>query len=154
MNNDGNVVAQNTNSMSDNVFQVGNLNNVPGTASAPISDNVVQTGSLNKEAEIQNNSADLKAAGPEVKHNLEEELQTIGVKEVSDRPNVTIEHKKIGVDHSMPSVPVSSSSTPGTITFPMSEEEINYWQNHGKSDDSGKWLTWLLNKVIKVLGIS
>lgn len=112
------------------VASVGSVNKEVGPIASPVSEFVKPT-----EAEPQ----------------ISQELKESGVEAKSDRPDLTFEHKELGVDHAGPHVPVATSPS-GKITMPMSEEEVADKLKTGQDDDSGKWLAGLINKVIAVMG--
>jgi len=118
---------------------------------SPISGSAVQSqiGSLNKEAQPVTGLPELKPAGTEVSHNLDQEIKDVGVEEKKDRPDLT---EAIDIQHSGPSIPVSTVSST-SIQYPMSEQEIENKLKTGPSDDSGKWLAGLIKKIMKALGV-
>lgn len=123
--------------------------------SVPVANNVVQPqGSLSKEkAPIGPNLSEfIRPAGPEGSPNVSKEEKAAGVEVKSDKPNLTFEHKELGVDHAGPHVSVPTSPS-GKVTLPMSEEEVTAQLKTGQDDDSGKWLAGLIRKVIKVFGL-
>lgn len=114
----------------------------------------VPVGSPNKELGSSgvNISEFVRPAGAEVSHKLDQEQVESGVEEKKDFPDLTFEHKQVGIEPAGPHVPVPSGPT-GKITLPMSEEEVAGKLKTGKSDDSGKWLAKLIDKVIRALGL-
>lgn len=116
----------------------------------------IPTGSVNKEMGPVGLSSsqltELQPTGAEVSHNISQELKDLGVEESKDKPDLTQEHKQIGVDHAGPHVPAPSSFS-GKVSLPMSEEEISKQLKTGRGDDSGKWLARLIQKIIKAMGI-
>ena len=119
--------------MNDNVV----LDKSPG--SAPIPGNATPlVGSMNKEAPV------ISPAGPDTQHNIDQELESIEVEEISENPNLTPEHKELGIEHSGP-IPVPPPSD--NVVVPMSEEEIKAKSKTVKSDDSVKWYMALLTKI-------
>ena len=120
--------------MNDNVV----LDKSPG--SAPIPGNATPlVGSMNKEAPV------ISPAGPDTQHNIDQELESIEVEEISENPNLTPEHKELGIEHSGP-IPVPPPSD--NVVMQMSEEEIEAKSKTVKSDDSEKWYMALLKKII------
>ena len=119
--------------------------------SPPVSGNQVQPqmGSLNKEAPIATGLSELRPAGPEAKHNIDQEITQLGVREIEDRPDLT---QVADVQHAGPSIPVSAMSS-ASIHYPMSEDEVTKQLKTGQGDDSGKWLAGLIKKVIAVMGL-
>jgi hypothetical protein len=110
-------------------------------------------GSVNKEVgPVSSAMSELRPAGSEVSHEISQELRDIGVEEKQDRPDLTDEHKELGVNHAGPHVPVPTRHS-GKVKLPMSEEEIESKLRTGQDDDSGKWLAGLVKKVIKVMGL-
>ncbi|MDP2637646.1 MAG: hypothetical protein Q8P26_01130 [Candidatus Levybacteria bacterium] len=95
---------------------------------------------------------EVSPAGPEVSHEVSQELKDIGVEEKKDRPNLTDDHKQMGINHAGASVPVATVPT-RDVKLPMSEEEVAGKLKSGENDDSGKWLAGLINKVIAVMGL-
>ncbi len=118
--------------------------------SNPVSGGVVTPqGSLNKEIEPSAGLPELKPAGSEVTHSIDQELKDIGIEEKKDRPDLT---QAVDIQHSGSSIPVfTTPSKP--IQYPMSEKEIEDKLKTGPSDDSGKWLAGLIKKIMKALGI-
>ena len=124
------------------------LDQPSGLAPASGSVAVPPVGSSNKEAPISTvGLSELKPTGQEVEHKIDQELRELGVEEKKDRPNLTSEHKKLGLSHAEPHVPVSTIP-PSNVVLPMSETEIASKLKAGQDDDSGKWLAGLLNKII------
>jgi len=118
------------------------------SGSAPIPGNIVPpVGSMNKEVPAINldiGSSELTPAGPDTQHNIDQELENIGVEEKKDNPDLTLEHKELGIEHSGP-IPVPPPSD--NVVVPMSEEEIKAKSKTVKSDDSVKWYMALLTKI-------
>jgi hypothetical protein len=115
---------------------------VPGNATSPV-------GSMNKEAPAINldlGSSELTPAEPETQHDIDQELTDLEVKEVKDNPDLTSEHKELGVKASGPYVPIPPPSD--NVILSMSEEEIKAKSKTVKSDDSEKWYMTLLKKII------
>lgn len=101
----------------------------------------IQTGSLNKEASpINTGLPELKPAGPETRHSIDQELAELGIKEINDRPGLTGEHKEIGIEYSDPAVPVVSGPTE-SVRLPDTKD----------IGDSNTWLNALADKVRKVM---
>lgn len=132
--------------MDDNTKNVNQnpLPVAPAEPSAPV-------GSTSKETEPVSAPVSEYVKLSERQPEIDQELADLGVKEVSDKPNLTSEHKELGVDHAGLHVPVATSPS-GKITMPMSEEEVAEKLKTGQDDDSGKWLAGLIQKIIKVLG--
>lgn len=123
------------------------------SGSAPTSGSVAVSpvGSSNKEAPVSMvELPELRPAGPEVKHDISQELKKLGMEEKKDGPNLTSEHKKIGLSHAGSHVPVPTSPS-GNIILPMSEEEIASKLKAGQDDDSGKWQAALMDKINKII---
>lgn len=116
---------------------------------------VAPVGSVNKETGPidvgKTKINELSPSSPEVSHEISQELKDIGVEENKDRPDLTFEHKEMGIEHAGPYVPVSTSPS-NLIQYPMSEEEIADKLKTGQNDDSGKWLAGLVHKIMKVMG--
>jgi len=108
---------------------------------------VAPVGSVNKEANpvVAPNSEFIKPS--EAEPQVNKELKEVGVEVKSDSPNLTPEHKELGMDHAGPSIPVTTASA-NSIQYPMSEEEIKEQLNTGQDDSSKKWLARLIDKVI------
>lgn len=110
---------------------VGSVNKEAGPVAPPVSEFVNPT-----DAEPQ----------------ISKELKDLGIEAKSDRPDLTFEHQELGMDHAGSNIaPVIQSSTP--VKLPMTEEEIADKLKAGESDDSGKWLAGLVQKIIKALGL-
>ena len=88
----------------------------------------------------------------ETEPQINQELKESGVEVKSDNPDLTFEHKELGVDHAGSHVPVPSSPS-GKVTMPMSEDEVTDELKTGQDDDSGKWLAGLIRKIIKAMGL-
>ena len=112
---------------------------------------VQPTGNILKEqAPIgQNLSEFVRRTGPEVTHAISKESAELGVKETSDRPDLM---QVSDIRHAGPSVPVPSGPS-GSVKLPMSEEEVKAQLETGQDDDSGKWLSKLIQKIMKVMGV-
>lgn len=93
--------------------------------------------------------SEIKPAGAEVQHEINQESAELGVKEIQDRPDLI---KGVDMQHAGPSVPVPTSPS-GKVTMPMSEKEITDKLKTGQDDDSGKWLSKLIQKIMKVMGL-
>ena len=108
---------------------------------------VASVGSVNKETApvAAPNSEFIKPS--EAEPQVNKELKEAGVEVRSDSPNLTPEHKELGIDHAGPSVPVSTVSA-SSIQYPMSEEEIKEQLKTGQDDSYKKWLARLIDKVI------
>lgn len=112
---------------------------------------VTPVGSVNKEAGPVDATVSEFIKPSETQPQIDSELKEIGVKEVKDKPDLTFEHKELGVDHAGSNITVSTQpSVP--VKLPMSEEEIADKLKTGQDDDSGKWLAGLLQKLIKAFG--
>ena len=129
------------------------LDQNPGTPQAPVQP-VVPVGSVSKETGPANVNLSefVRPAGPEGSPNVSEEEKEAGVEVKSDKPNLTFEHKELGIDHAGPHVPVSASAS-GKVSLPMSEDEVIDKLKTGQDDDSGKWLSKLIQKIMKVMGL-
>ena len=123
------------------------LDKNPVATPTPCNVVVPQMGSTNKEAPLVAGLPEIKPAGSEAKHGIDNKLAEIGVEEVRDRPDLTPEHQELGIDHAGPHVPVSSSPS-GKVTLPMSEGEMADKLKTGQDDDSGRWLAWLVKKIM------
>lgn len=104
-----------------------------------------QAGSPNKEVPIATTElSEMQPAGSERKHDIGQELEGLGIKEIQDRPDLT---QVPDIQHAGPHVPVSIAPT-SSIRYSMSEEEVTR-KKTGKIDDSETWNATLLDKVIK-----
>lgn len=108
---------------------------------------VAPVGSVNKEVGPVVSPVSESVKLSETEPRISQELKDLGIEAKKDEPNITDEHRSF-IDHAKQFTPVSSSSS-GKITMPMSEEDISRQLKTGQNDDSGKWLAWLLKKVIK-----
>lgn len=132
--------------MSDNF---NTIDQKPISPSIPDSTVPPQAGSLSKEVlRIDAIPAEAKPAGPEITHNIDSELRKIWVEEIAVKPDLTAEHRQLGVSHVGSDVPVAPMSSK-TIQYPMSEEEIAKRLRTGQDDDSGKNLARLMGRIIK-----
>lgn len=138
-----------TNVLNKNPVSVGQT--VPLQPQAAVQP-VVPAGSINKETGPVSVSGSEFIKPTEAEPQVSQELKESGVEVKSDRPDLTFEHKELGIDHAGPHAPVPSSPT-GKIVMPMSEEEVAEKIKTGQNDDSGKWLAGLLQKIIKVIGL-
>ena len=138
--------------MNDNTKALDQSPSVNPTAMGS-QDPVQPTGNMLKEkAPIgQNFSEFVRPSGAEVIPNVPQEVSDVNVEVKSDKPNLTFEHKELGIDHAGPSVPVPPVSTQNTVTLPMTEEEIETRLKTGQDDESGTNLARLLKKLIKAL---
>lgn len=94
-------------------------------------------------------ASEIKPAGTEVQHEISQESAELGVKEIQDRPDLT---QVVDMRHAGPHVPVSTTPL-NPIQYPMSEEEVAKKLKTGQDDDSGKWLSKLIQKIMKVMGL-
>lgn len=116
----------------------------PVQPSAPVGSVNKETGPIDVD---KTQISELSPSGAEVSHEISQELKDIGVEEKKDRPDLTSEHKELGLDHAGPHVSVSLSAS-NKVVMPMSEEEVVDKLKAGQDDDSGKWLAWLMKKII------
>lgn len=82
---------------------------------------------------------------------IDQELADLGAETKKDEPNITGEHRDF-IDHAKQFTPVPTSPS-GKITLPMSEKEVAEKLKAGQDDDSGKWLSKLIQKIMKVMGL-
>jgi len=101
-------------------------------------------GTANKE--IGHVSEFVKPSGAETIPNIPPEVSE-HIKVESDKPDLTPEHKELGLDHAGSNITVSTQPAV-PIKLPMSEEEIADKLKTGQDDDSGKWLAGLIRKII------
>jgi hypothetical protein len=107
---------------------------------------VTPVGSVNKEVGPVSALAPEFAKPSEVEPQISQDLKELGVEAKKEKPDLTFEHKEIGIEHAGPHISISNSS--GKITLPMSEEEVDNLLKTGQDDDSGKWLAGLIKKII------
>jgi len=81
--------------------------------------------------------AEIRPAGPEVKHEIDQESVELGVKEIQDRPDLT---QIVDMQHAGPSVPVP----PGPTGLVQISEKTD-------TSESNTWLNALTKKVQKVM---
>jgi hypothetical protein len=112
---------------------------------------VAPVGSTNKEVGPVNALAPEFVKSSEVEPQIDQDLKELGVEAKKEKPDLTFEHKKVGIEHAGPHIAVSTVPS-GKVTLPMSEEEIMDKLKTGQDDDSSKWLAGLINKVIAVMG--
>lgn len=84
----------------------------------------------------------------EIEPQIHPEAHEAGVEKVSDIPELTKEHEKIGIQHAKESVPVSTQPT-GVVQL-MEEVEAKGGKIKG-DEESVHWLWVLLNRVTKHL---
>lgn len=121
--------------------------------STPVSGSTVALqGPLGKEkAPLGTNLSEFIApAGPEINPNLPPGVsEHVEIK--SDRPDLTSEHKELGIDYAGPHVPVSTSSSSNPSSL-MTEEEIKKFKT-GDATDSKTGLAIILDKLKKMIGL-
>lgn len=78
------------------------------------------------------------------------ELREVGVKEVTEVPDLTLEDKKAGLSAAKESVPVSTAPS-GLVQLPMTEEEARHTIKTTSISDSRHWLAVLVEKVSQFL---
>lgn len=115
---------------------------------------VAPVGSVNKEAgPVLAVSPVSEIAKPtDTEPQINQELKDLGVEAKSDKPDLTIEHKKLGLDHVGSNITVSTQASI-SVKLPMTEDEIADKLKTGEADDSGKWLAGLMRKIIKAMGL-
>lgn len=130
------------------------LDKNPVSAQAPAGGIQPQVGSLNIEVSPISAAepVGLKPAGVEVKHKIDQELETIKVEEKSQAPEIKPEDQGI-MQHAGPHVPVSVVPSGKKIEMPMSEEEMREQLKTGQDDDSSKGFAKVVDKAMKVLGL-
>jgi hypothetical protein len=124
---------------------------IPTDQAQPQIQPVVPTGSLNKETGPVNASSSEFVKPTDMEPQIDQDLKELGVEAKKEKPDLTFEHKEIGIEHAGPHIAVSTVPS-GKVTLPMSEEEIMDKLKTGQDDDSSKWLAGLINKVIAVMG--
>jgi|WetSurMetagenome_2_1015567.scaffolds.fasta_scaffold712647_2 hypothetical protein len=112
---------------------------------------VTPVGSVNKEVGPINALALEFVKPSEVEPQIDQDLKELGVEAKKEKPDLTSEHKEVGIEHAGSHISVSTVPS-GKVTLPMSEEEIAEKLKTGQDDDSSKWLAGLINKVIAVMG--
>ena len=117
---------------------------VPVQPTAPV-------GSVNKETGPAGASISEFVKPSETQPQISQELADLGVETKKDEPNITDEHKQV-IDHAKQFSPVPSSPS-GKVSLPMSEEKVADKHKTGQDDDSGKWLSKLIQKIMKVMGL-
>lgn len=134
--------------MNDNTKNVSQNTPPPIPAVAPSA----PVGTINKETGHIASPVSEFIKPTEAEPRISQKLKESGVEVKSDKPDLTFEHKELGMDHAGPHVPVSILPS-SSIQYPMSEEEITDKLKTGQNDDSGKWLAGLLQKIIRVIGL-
>lgn len=83
---------------------------------------------------------------------IQEELAEHGVEATKDheKPHVTAEHRKVGIEPAKESTPVLTQPT-GTVQLPMTEEEALKTIKTTSTKDSKHWLARLIEKVYRQL---
>ena len=117
---------------------------VPVQPTAPV-------GSPNKETAPVGASVSEFVKPSETQPQINQELADLGVESKKDEPNIADEHKRI-IDHAKQFTPVQASPS-GKVSLPMSEDEVADKLKTGQDDDSGKWLSKLIQKIMKVMGL-
>lgn len=79
---------------------------------------------------------------------IQEELAEHGVEAVADheKPAITAEHRKVGIESAKESTPVLTQPT-GAVQLPMTEEETLQTIKTTGESDSKHWLAKLIEKV-------
>jgi hypothetical protein len=95
---------------------------------------------------------EISPSGAEINHEISQELKDIGVKEKEDRPNLTAEHKSLGIEHAGPHIPVSTAPS-SKEDLPMTKEVADQIYKTSKNDDSEKWYARLIEKIAKIMGL-
>lgn len=119
------------------------MNDVAVVDKNPISNNAVpsQVGSLNKEVPVGANSSEfIKPVGSEVNPNISPEMSESGIKTDSNKPDLTSEHKELGIKYAGPTIPTPTSFSDNVQLPEMSKA--------GSASDSGTWFNWLLKKIM------
>lgn len=90
----------------------------------------------------------LKAS--EVHPEISKEIQEAGVETVSEAPQITVEHKKAGLEPAKESVPVQPQPQ-GLVNLPMTQIQAqNVLKFHKKVTDSIAWLAMLILRQLKL----
>lgn len=128
----------------NNDVKIGDQNPVSGSQVQPL----VPVGLPNKEiAGVASPVSEfVTRSGAEAIPNIPREASA-HIEVINDNPNLTPEHRELGVDHAGPNVLVPTSPSE-KITLPMSEEDMAKLEA-GQDDDSGKGLLILIKKTIK-----
>ncbi len=91
----------------------------------------------------------------EVEPTLHPEVKEAGV-EISpnlDRPPLTDEHQRLGIENAKESIPVSVSQTP-SAQLPYTQEQIEMLKKNTSKDDSKHWLVILIEYLSKKLSLN
>jgi hypothetical protein len=141
--------------MNDDVKKVGqNISPaVQDDQAQPQVQPVVPTGSLNKETGPVSAASSEFVKSTDTEPQIDKDLKELGIEAKKEKPDLTFEHKRIGVEHAGPHVSVSAVSS-SKVVLPMSEEEIAEKLKTGQDDDSEKWHAALLNKIILWFGFN
>ncbi len=110
-------------------------------------------GSVAKEQGPLGVSEFIKPSGAESTPVIPPEVAEHGVETVTDyeKPQLTQEHKEVGIHEAKESVPVSTQPT-GSVQLPMTEEEARQTvKMHKKVSDSILWLAALILKHAKMV---
>jgi hypothetical protein len=105
------------------------------------------TGAVNKEIGPIGGSDSEFVKLSEAEPQISKELKESGVEAKSDKPDLTFEHKELGLDHAGSNITVMTQSS-SAVKLPMSEAEIKNKLKTGQDDDSEKWLAWLIKKIM------
>lgn len=92
----------------------------------------------------------IQPSGTETQPEVSAELQEHGVEAVTnqERPQLTEQDKKAGIEHAKESVPAPTQvTTLSHVQFPMTEEEAEQKFKTTKMDDSDHWLAALVKRV-------
>lgn len=92
----------------------------------------------------------IQPSGAEAKAEVSVELQEYGVEaiEEQERPNLTKDHKAVGIEHAKESVPAPTQVTTSShVQLPMTEEEALQTIKTTGASDSKHWLAMLVEKM-------
>lgn len=124
----------------------------PQAVVQPVYEPSMPMGSVNKEAGPVVSPVPESASPTDTEPQISAELKDLGVETKSEKPELTPEHKELGVDHVGSNITVSVHA-PASVKLPMTEEEIADRLKTGQDDDSGKWLAGLIQKIVRVIGL-
>lgn len=109
-------------------------------------------GSPRKEEETTiSGLSELKPAGVEIRHTIDQELSELGVQETQDRPDLTEEHRQAGIKYAGPSVPPLTEPS-GLAHVPLTPEEMVGAAKTNPAN-SIRWLKELIEKTFNAMGL-
>lgn len=84
---------------------------------------------------------------------IEQELREAGVEQVAQKPDLTADHKNVGIKHSLENTEPNPNAHKN-IKFPLTESEIDKIEKGGDTNASAYWLSVLLLKIKKALALT